>query len=168
MRISGCSCKSFNTRKTKICCVRYVQCVRYRPVNAYLNSNTHSNPVSLFNTHILVSSTEYGMYEPHCGLDNLLISWSHDEYMYQFLKHNNSKIPEKGLYMIRYHSLYPWHAGGDYRHLTNEKDEQILQWVLEFNKYDLYTKSTKVPDIEALWPYYEKLIDKYIPGVCEW
>ncbi|KAH9629797.1 hypothetical protein HF086_009924 [Spodoptera exigua] len=68
----------------------------------------------------------------------------------------------------KYHSLYPWHAGGDYRHLTNEKDEQILQWVLEFNKYDLYTKSTKVPDIEALWPYYEKLIDKYIPGVCEW
>lgn len=47
-------------------------------------------------------STKYGMYEPHCGLDNLLISWSHDEYMYQFLKHNKCTIPEKGLYMIRY------------------------------------------------------------------
>ena len=25
----------------------------------------------------------------------------------------------------------------------------------EFNKFDLYTKSTKVPDIEALKPYYQ-------------
>ncbi|KAL4708338.1 hypothetical protein ACJJTC_018456 [Scirpophaga incertulas] len=107
------------------------------------------------------------MYGPRCGLDRLLMSWGHDEYLYQFLKHNKTKLPEKALYMIRYHSFYPWHSGGDYRHLTNEKDEQILQWVLEFNKYDLYTKSESVPDIEALWPYYEILIDKYIPGICE-
>ena len=41
------------------------------------------------------------MYKPHCGLDDVLMSWSHDEYLYQFLLHNKSKIPEKGLYMIR-------------------------------------------------------------------
>ncbi|KAH9629798.1 hypothetical protein HF086_009925 [Spodoptera exigua] len=29
-------------------------------------------------------------------------------------------------------------------------------------------KSAAIPDIEALWPYYEKLIEKYIPGVLEW
>lgn len=40
--------------------------------------------------------------------------------------------------------------------------------VVGFSKYDLYTKSEKIPDIEALWPYYEKLIDKYLPGVLEW
>ncbi|XP_059048205.1 inositol oxygenase-like [Achroia grisella] len=113
-------------------------------------------------------NTKYGIYEPHCGLDNLLMSWSHDEYLYQFLRHNNSKIPLSGLYMIRYHSFYPWHSGGDYRHLSNSKDVETLKLVLEFNKYDLYTKSENVPDIEALWPYYEGLIDKYIPGVCEW
>ncbi|KAL4708330.1 hypothetical protein ACJJTC_018448 [Scirpophaga incertulas] len=130
-------------------------------------------------------NTKYGMYGPRCGLDRLLMSWGHDEYLYQFLKHNKTKLPEKALYMIRLcHSnissltstllapsdtirFYPWHSGGDYRHLTNEKDGQILQWVLEFNKYDLYTKSESVPDIEALWPYYEILIDKYIPGICE-
>jgi len=33
------------------------------------------------------------------------------------------------------------------------------------SKYDLYTKSTKIPDIEALKPYYQTLIDKYLPGV---
>lgn len=26
-----------------------------------------------------VYSTEYGVYQPHCGLDNVLLSWGHDE-----------------------------------------------------------------------------------------
>lgn len=37
-----------------------------------------------------------------------------------------------------------------------------------FSKYDLYTKSEEIPDIQNLWPYYEKLIEKYIPGELEW
>lgn len=44
----------------------------------------------------------------------------------------------------------------------------ISHYELFYSKYDLYTKSDAVPDIEKLWPYYEKLIDKYIPGVIEW
>lgn len=112
-------------------------------------------------------NTENGIYEPNCGLENLIMSWGHDEYLYRFLLHNKAKIPLKGLYMIRYHSFYPWHAGGDYKHLLKESDEQIKQDVLEFNKYDLYTKSADIPDIEALWPYYESLIAKYIPGELE-
>lgn len=113
-------------------------------------------------------NTKYGMYEAHCGLDNLTMSWGHDEYLYRVLKHNKSTLPEEGLHMIRYHSFYPWHAGGDYAHLCNEKDKEMMAWVLKFNTFDLYTKSEHIPDIEALWPYYESLIDKYIPGVLEW
>lgn len=26
-----------------------------------------------------VYSTEYGVYTPHCGLDNVILSWGHDE-----------------------------------------------------------------------------------------
>jgi hypothetical protein len=26
-----------------------------------------------------VYSTEYGVYKPHCGLDNVMLSWGHDE-----------------------------------------------------------------------------------------
>ena len=33
-----------------------------------------------------------------------------------------------------------------------------------FSKYDLYTKSTKQPNIAELKEYYQGLIDKYIPG----
>lgn len=113
-------------------------------------------------------NTECGMYQPKCGLENLTMSWGHDEYLYRVLKHNKSTLPEQALYMIRYHSFYPWHSGGDYSHLTVEKDEQTKNWVLLFNRYDLYTKSTKLPDMESLWPYYQGLIDKYCPGELEW
>lgn len=34
--------------------------------------------------------------------------------------------------------------------------------------FDLYTKSEQVPNIEELKPYYQSLIDKYIPGELEW
>src|SRR5581483_8915595 len=30
--------------------------------------------------------TKYGIYEPHCGLDNVKLSWGHDEYIYQVTK----------------------------------------------------------------------------------
>lgn len=77
-------------------------------------------------------STKYGMYNPKCGLDNLMMSWGHDEYLFQVLKHNNSKLPKEGLAMIRYHSFYPWHAGGDYKHFCIPQDLEMLDWILEF------------------------------------
>jgi len=114
-------------------------------------------------------NTKYGIYEPNCGLENVLMSWGHDEYMYRVLKnHPNMTLPEEGLYMIRFHSFYPWHRGGDYMHLCNEKDMYMLDWIREFNKFDLYSKADDLPDIDALMPYYQGLIDKYIPGKVKW
>ncbi|XP_043489389.1 inositol oxygenase [Polistes fuscatus] len=113
-------------------------------------------------------NTKYGMYKAQCGIDNLIMSWGHDEYLYRVLVHNNCTLPKEALAMIRYHSFYPWHAGGDYMHFCTQEDLDKLKWIIEFNKYDLYTKSAAIPDIEQLWPYYEKLIDKYIPGTLEW
>lgn len=49
----------------------------------------------------LYFSTKFGMYKPNCGLENVVMSWGHDEYMYQVLKHNKTTIPEEALYMIR-------------------------------------------------------------------
>ena len=45
-----------------------------------------------------------GIYEEGCGLDNVDLSWGHDEYLYHVVK---DYLPEEGLYMIRYHSFYP-------------------------------------------------------------
>jgi len=113
-------------------------------------------------------NSQYGVYKPNCGLDQLMMSWGHDEYLYRVLRnHPTCTLPDEALYMIRFHSFYPWHTGGDYWHLTNEKDKHMYYWIREFNKFDLYSKSDNAPNLEELTPYYQSLIDKYIPGVVK-
>ena len=81
-------------------------------------------------------NTEKGMYEEHCGLENVLMSWGHDEYLYHVLVNHMNKvgtvIPAEGLWGIRFHSCYPWHTGRDYQHLEADTDTEILDWVKEF------------------------------------
>ncbi|KAJ7158981.1 DUF706-domain-containing protein [Mycena crocata] len=114
-----------------------------------------------------VYSTKYGVYQPHCGLENVMLSWGHDEYLYHILKEQSS-LPEEGLWMIRYHSFYPWHREGAYSHLTAPADERALAAVRAFNPYDLYSKSDGGVDAAALKPYYEGLIAKFFPEVIVW
>jgi len=109
-----------------------------------------------------------GMYEAHCGIENLLFAYGHDEYLYRMLVHNKTSLPREGLAMIRYHSCYPLHKEGEYKELLAPGDEDLLHWIREFNQFDLYTKADKRPDITELWPYYQRLIDKYIPGKLDW
>jgi len=106
-------------------------------------------------------NTQYGIYEPHCGLDNVNMSWGHDEYLYQITKDH---LPEPALYMIRYHSFYAQHREHAYAHLMNEHDHAMFEWVKKFNPYDLYSKSPRPPVVQELKPYYEDLIAKYLPA----
>ncbi|KAJ8515498.1 hypothetical protein ONZ45_g7090 [Pleurotus djamor] len=117
--------------------------------------------------HDPIYSSKYGIYKPHCGLENVMLSWGHDEYLYNVLK-DQCTLPEEGLAMIRYHSFYPWHRDGAYRHLMNAADEKALKAVRAFNPYDLYSKSDDPVDAEALKPYYLGLIGKFFPDVLEW
>lgn len=105
-------------------------------------------------------NTKYGIYSPHCGLNEVSLSWGHDEYLYQMVK---DYMPEPALYMIRYHSFYAQHREEAYEHLMNDHDKEMFDWVRKFNPYDLYSKSPKPPVISELKPYYEDLIAKYLP-----
>jgi inositol oxygenase len=108
-------------------------------------------------------NTELGIYEAGCGLDKVHLAWGHDEYLYQVLKnHPNNQIPEAGMVMVRYHSFYPWHSGGSYKALLCEKDAQYLEWIRDFNQYDLYSKSPVVPNYEELKEYYKPIAEKYL------
>ena len=108
-------------------------------------------------------NTELGIYEEGCGLDNLTLAWGHDEYLYRVLEnHADNKIPEAGMAMIRYHSFYPWHSGGSYSKLLKKEDEQYLDWIRDFNQYDLYTKSDKVFELEDVIEYYDPFVRKYL------
>lgn len=116
-----------------------------------------------------VYSTVNGIYEPACGISNLTMSWGHDEYMYQMLKFNGCTIPEAGLNMIRFHSCYPWHDRRAYTHFEAQEDAEMMKWVKEFNKFDLYSKGDKVPDVQKLIPYYSSLLKKYnLDGKLRW
>ncbi|RFM33641.1 inositol oxygenase family protein [Chitinophaga silvisoli] len=106
-------------------------------------------------------NTKYGIYSPNCGLDNVSMSWGHDEYLYQMTK---NYLPEPALYMIRYHSFYSQHREHAYEHLMTNHDKEMFEWVKKFNPYDLYSKSPKPPVISELKPYYEDLIAKYLPA----
>lgn len=109
--------------------------------------------------------TRLGVYEEGCGLDEVHLSWGHDEYMYHVVK---DYLPEPALYMIRYHSFYPAHRDGEYAYLMNDHDREMFRWVRAYNPYDLYTKSPIAPDVARLRPYYEKLVEKYLPGKLAW
>ncbi len=106
-----------------------------------------------------------GVYREGCGLRRVHLSWGHDEYLYHVLKDH---LPEPALYMVRYHSFYAWHREGEYEHLLDAHDRQMLPWVQTFNRYDLYSKGPVRPDWQTLEPYYSTLIDKYVPGKLRW
>lgn len=104
------------------------------------------------------------VYENNCGLDNCVVSFGHDEYMYYLLKENNHKMPLEAEYIIRYHSLYLYHSSNSYDYLLNEQDKKMKPFVQEFNKFDLYSKNDDLPIMwtDELKRYYSELVKKYI------
>jgi len=109
-------------------------------------------------------NTENGIYTEGCGLDNVHMSWGHDEYMYYVAVQNGTTLPREGLYIIRYHSFYALHKEEEYQNLLNEEDRRMIPWLKTFSQFDLYTKSHELPNIEKVMPYYEGLIAKYFPN----
>jgi inositol oxygenase len=115
--------------------------------------------------HVPEYQTEYGIYEPHCGLDRVLLSWGHDEYIYRVTR---PYVPEPAQYMLRYHSFYAAHKHGAYRHLMNTNDVRMFEWVRQFNAYDLYSKGRERPDLQQVKPYYEDLVAEFFPAEIAW
>ena len=50
----------------------------------------------------------------------------------------------------------------------NDHDRKMFEWVRAFNPYDLYTKNHEKPDSKKLRPFYEELINEYLPGKLNW
>jgi inositol oxygenase len=109
--------------------------------------------------------TECGVYRRNCGLDKVHLSWGHDEYIYLATR---SYMPEPAHYMLRYHSFYPAHRHGAYRHLMNTHDEKMFEWVNKFNPYDLYSKGRERPNVKEIMPYYEDLVAEFFPSQIDW
>ena len=102
-----------------------------------------------------------GIYNENCGLNHCIVSWGHDEFLFQTLCNNKHSLPDIALYIIRYHSLYLWHDKNEYSHFENKYDIEAKKFVKRFNKYDLYSKENIELSIDELKEYYNKLIEKY-------
>jgi inositol oxygenase len=109
--------------------------------------------------------SRYGIYSEQIGLENVHMSWGHDEYLYHVTKQH---LPEPAQYMIRYHSWYSAHRELDYQYLMSDHDLEMMDWVRKFNPYDLYSKSATKPDLDTLRPYYEELVAEFFPSRIRW
>ena len=104
-----------------------------------------------------------GIYKQQCGLDKLMCSYGHDEYMYNVLTDNDTvTLPLEAYYIVRYHSFYPWHDADCYERFENGVDTKMKKYVQLFNQYDLYTKEDVAVDVNKLKPYYDGLVKKYL------
>jgi inositol oxygenase len=115
----------------------------------------------------IISDDKYfGSYLRGCGFDDVDMSFGHDEYAYKVFE-QGSDIPYEGLYLLRYHSFYPWHtpqSGGlAYQELASERDWMLLPLLKAFQKADLYSKLPELPPKEVLEAKYKGLLDKWVP-----
>jgi inositol oxygenase len=121
----------------------------------------HKNP----DRNVTEYQTKFGIYEPNCGLENVHMSFGHDGYIAEVMK---PYLPDEALYMLRFHSFYPWHRHAAYTHLMNDKDAAMLEWVKKFNPYDLYSKGHSKPNLQELKPYYDELFEEFLPEKLDW
>jgi len=114
--------------------------------------------------------TKFGVYREGCGISNLVMSFGHDEYLYMVLKQNRKthKLSEKYWNIIRFHSFYPWHTGGDYHYFMDDTDHKTLADITEFNKHDLYSKEDSVEITDDTKAYYSDLLNEYFPKRLKW
>ena len=123
----------------------------------YFNNNRDINNPKL--------QTQYGIYKPNCGLDNVHMSWGHDEYLYQVVKRY---LPDEALYIIRYHSFYAAHKENAYDYLMDDYDKSMMKWVKLFSTYDLYSKSPEPVNVSELTPFYQELVAEFFPEPLNW
>ena len=109
------------------------------------------------------------------GLEQLLMSWGHDEYLAMVLeRHAACALPPEAIYVIRFHSFYPWHtprrgAARGYTALASARDWRRLPLLKAFQQADLYSKAEEAPPrVSALLPHYRRLLDAYVPGQLAW
>jgi len=127
-------------------------------------------------TRVPLYQTPFGRYQSsrENGLDGVLMSWGHDEYLYEVVRQyfystaSAHPLPEAALAIFRYHSFYAAHTHGAYAHLLTAHDRAMLEWVRAFSQFDLYSKSDAEPDLPALLPVYERLVNISFPTPLQW
>lgn len=118
-----------------------------------------------------VYSTRLGVYARGCGLQNVTMSWGHDEYLYRVCRRSGCTLPPMALAVIRFHSFYSWHQHGAYNYLMDDEDRDVLEWVRRFQRFDLYSKSERAfsyNEMHQLQRHYQVMLQRYFPRPLKW
>jgi len=92
---------------------------------------------------------------PGCGLDNCIIQYNHDEFIYSRIK---DYVPYEVSWIVRYHSL-----NKKYDEYMNDNDIYLWnKYMIMFRKCDLYTKKADdVVNITKLYEYKNRIMDLF-------
>jgi len=103
--------------------------------------------------------------EKGCGITHLDLTFGHDQYLYNILMLNSKEhyFPEKYWNIIRFHSFYDWHTFGLHTEYETIKDIELKKDLVEFNSFDLYSKSNDQID-ENVKEYYNTLLQQFFPN----
>lgn len=115
------------------------------------------------------NDTNIGIYNKNIGLENVQMTWGHDEFLARvFVKkgHMLPYLPLEAIYVIRFHSFYAWHTPIDsvensyfgYSYLANKKDWFMLPLLKMFQKSDLYSKTFNIPELDVIESKYRPLL----------
>jgi inositol oxygenase len=119
--------------------------------------------------------TPFGVYAPGCGLAEVDMCWSGDEYACEVLLRNRVNLPPAALFCLRYgsfHSLGTTPAGA-YEQMMTPEEREALPWlrVLRSCKARVYSADcaqqaqAAEANAEELLKAFEPLIAAYMPGL---
>lgn len=114
-----------------------------------------------------IYGTKLGIYEEGCGLDNLVISFGHDEYLARVLTDAMADgactFPPEALHIVKYHSAYVIHTAGEYGYFLSDRDRRWMPVLHAFRDHvDLYTKRQIPGRLEDHLPGIYEIVHRWI------
>jgi inositol oxygenase len=101
------------------------ECMFYEECKQIIKKNYDSRNSSKYHS-------RYGKYKQFCGFENLNMSYSHISFIInQLAKYRNNRIPQEGMYLLRFCLFTAWHSPKEsihrgYPYLANNYDWKML------------------------------------------
>tara|TARA_B100001094_G_C18084743_1_gene747147 strand:+ start:347 stop:1252 length:906 start_codon:yes stop_codon:yes gene_type:complete len=138
------------------------------PLNLpFAKENIFYNKQFHLNNDFFKKNLQYNYTHIKKGFDNYLFTISHDMYLYKVL-HNNCKLDNIFLYLIKYHSFYAFHSKLGYKLYASEEDWINLPLLKIISNSDLYSKNEIIPKFEDYKDEIFNLLDKYCNNEYTW
>ena len=111
-------------------------------------------------------STPLGIYQQHCGLRSVFMSWSAPEYLYMMLALNKTQLPREALWLLRYQKFHAiLKPGRPYHELMGDFDQAMLPRFEKFVDLIQYRRRDDITvDKDEIKSYCDGLIARYFPA----